>query len=672
MWRQNQNMEASVDRGLDVECVVNRWMVDYYVSVAFEAFKNEQDTDFCEIRDILQCHLVRPLEANDATPKKIRAIQFLARINDGDKLDFSFDSQEDLTPLESALSVLDSICEELPVPQKDVDRVQKSIREMLVIVCLKNQAFDKAKEVLMKYFPKSMVGKKAIFLGLVNKRSSEHSVLQQVTYQQFKQEMLLFCESLFPYAHPFLSRAARQLMVKRQEAGQDAEEGDCPSDPQPEDHLVPATEEKASRHKPSPPPGGVLLTRSQLMAVYTALAEELKEPMTLAELEEEVEREVMEENAGKGLAVVDQEEPPLHLSESPRQGSDAVLEQEVPRSQRDSDSPMEASPADLVPPADLAPGPQWKSRGWPHTIARLVMEPDSQDSTASRESVSNGEESVSRADPLSSAPTYSPPTRKYRKRRASKIPEETSPDPEEDVCILDNSPEQRGSAPQRSSTPTPQRGSAPQRSSTPTPQRSSTPTPQRGSSHKRSPTPQKSHTPQRSPAPQRGSTPTPQRGSSHKRSPTPQTSHTPQRSPAPQRGSTPTPQRGSSHKRSPTPQTSPTPQRSPAPQKASTSKKGTDLKWKQLFSVAKESKDRWSDEEDLFDSPHKDSSGDTSTTGGGRKRMWTAEETEWVKEGVRRYGEGNWSRVKSSFPFLGRTAVNIKDRWRTMKKLKMV
>ncbi|XP_055767919.1 telomeric repeat-binding factor 2-like [Salvelinus fontinalis] len=639
MWRQNQNMEASEDRGLDVECVVNRWMVDYYVSVAFEAFKNEQDTDFCEIRDILQCHLVRPLEANDATPKKIRAIQFLARINDGDKLDFSFDSQEDLTPLESALSVLDSIREELPVPQKDVDRVQKSIREMLVIVCLKNQAFDKAKEVLMKYFPKSMVGKKAIFLGLVNKRSSEHSVLQQVTYQQFKQEMLLFCESLFPYAHPFLSRAARQLMVKRQEAGQGAEEGDCPSDPQPEDHLVPATEEKASRHKPSPPsppPGGVLLTRSQLMAVYTALAEELKEPMTFAELEEEVEMEVMEENAGKGVAVVDQEEPLLHLSESPRQGSDAVLEQEVPRSQRDSDSPMEASPADLVPPADLAPGPQWKSRGWPHTIARLVMEPDSQDSTASRESVSNGEESVSRADPLSSASTYSPPTRKYRKRRASKIPEETSPDPEEDVCILDNSPEQRGSAPQRSSTPTPQRGSAPQRSSTPTPQRgsapqrsptptpqigsapqrSSTPTPQRGSAHQRSPTHQRSSTPtpQRGSAPQRSSTPTPQRGSSHKRSPTSQTSHTHQRSP--------TPQRGSSHKRSPTPQTSPTPQRSPTPQKASTSKKGTDLKWKQLFIVAKESKDRWSDEEDLFDSPHKDSSEDNaSTTGGGRKRV---------------------------------------------------
>uniref|UniRef100_A0A8K9UIA0 Telomere repeat-binding factor dimerisation domain-containing protein n=1 Tax=Oncorhynchus mykiss TaxID=8022 RepID=A0A8K9UIA0_ONCMY len=235
-------MESSADRGLDVECVVNRWIVDYYISVAFEAFRNEQDSDFCEIRDILQCHLVRPLEANDATPKKIRAIQFLTRINDGDKLDFSFDPQEDLTPLESALSVLDSIRDELPVPQKDLERVQKSVREM----------------------------------------------------------------------------AARQLVVKRRDAGQDAEEGDCPSDPQPEDHLLPATEEKTSRHKPSPPPGGVLLTRSQLMAVYTALAEELREPMTFAELEEEVEREVMEENAGKGGAAVDQEEPLLHLSESPR------------------------------------------------------------------------------------------------------------------------------------------------------------------------------------------------------------------------------------------------------------------------------------------------------------------------------------------------------------------
>ncbi|KAJ8379039.1 hypothetical protein AAFF_G00231300 [Aldrovandia affinis] len=52
--------------------------------------------------------------------------------------------------------------------------------------------------------------------------------------------------------------------------------------------------------------------------------------------------------------------------------------------------------------------------------------------------------------------------------------------------------------------------------------------------------------------------------------------------------------------------------------------------------------------------------------------MWTVEESEWVRQGVTKYGEGNWVMIKKHFPFVGRTSVNIKDRWRTMKKLKMV
>lgn len=53
-------------------------------------------------------------------------------------------------------------------------------------------------------------------------------------------------------------------------------------------------------------------------------------------------------------------------------------------------------------------------------------------------------------------------------------------------------------------------------------------------------------------------------------------------------------------------------------------------------------------------------------------QKWTDEESEWVKKGVACYGEGRWERIRSAFPFKGRTAVNIKDRWRTMLKLKMV
>ena len=51
-----------------------------------------------------------------------------------------------------------------------------------------------------------------------------------------------------------------------------------------------------------------------------------------------------------------------------------------------------------------------------------------------------------------------------------------------------------------------------------------------------------------------------------------------------------------------------------------------------------------------------------------RKRYYTGDEEDWLKEGIEMYGVGKWRKILDNFPFHNRTPVNLKDKYRNMLK----
>ncbi|XP_077065456.1 telomeric repeat binding factor a isoform X4 [Siphateles boraxobius] len=658
------------------ERIINRWFFDVCVFKALESFRNGDYTVFAKITNVIESMVVLPMDGRGDTVLKLRCMQFLSRVNNGDKLDLTF--EEPKTPLESALAVLESLCRELDVPQREQQRVHNTIAEMLIMVCIRSGEFEKAEEILHRHFSAAAdsAGKKKLLAGLIQRRCSSHSALQLISYSDFKQDMLEFIERLYRVPEPFLTQ-----MLKRS--------GHLCTSAEPTTSSSSSSQGgRSSTQKPSTAAaedhGGVWCVSLQsVRQVYCELSEECGVSVPFSRLLEEVELEAQRQGQEPPSAELD-----LALSETPMEPVERVRYREprvtlhrytgmtISRLVTEDDSqPSEDDSQDNITQINGCSPVQTSPQ-------RLIIrsDPESDDlevQTVRRTSTDNQRDNrlIIRSDPesddLEVQTVRRTSTDNQRDNRLIIRSDPESDDLEVQTVRRTSTDNQRDN----SESPSVSKVCSPAQRSTPSvrdahsgesrlsPVRHSVPLSDRRSG-------KKTHNNRRVVVSSDEECEDPP-SDRHTAGQEPHDSSDPEcvleERAAPQSSTPAHHSRAarSNHSESEVHSTRPQVRSSPADSRSSSSGKRSAkrARWQDASGIQED----WSDEESLFSAASGPSHKKKYT-----RKLWTVQESDWLKEGVRRFGVGHWEPIRSAFPFTGRSACNLKDRWRTMVKLKMV
>ncbi|XP_071297012.1 telomeric repeat-binding factor 2 isoform X2 [Agelaius tricolor] len=528
------------------EKTVNRWVLQFYFHRAIEAYRSGRNRDFRQFRDIMQALLVRPLDREPDMAQMLRIMQLLSRVEEGENLDCTFDKESELTPLESAMLVLDFIREEFSVADRTMEAVQKMVKEAAIVVCIRNKEFEKASDIVKKHMGKEPRNqkKKNEWLAVIREKNPSHPKVKNFSYEEFQQSIFEFLRGYMDDSEPALLTLLKKTLDS----------------------------EHASKAKSS-------LGTSESA---DGLKDQAAAPEALARAEGPT-------NSPEALA----------RAEGPTNSPEALARAEGP-----ARAPELAGAAEdlegAASPAKRAAGP---------TAAPEMME-EAGGSAAAVEPMEVATDPAATPEHLPAA-----------------------------YDILKGTPEPMEVAKERAAAPE-------------TPRVSTRESPR--TKRCREVENQASETSEPPEIPHNiknlfsiSNLIVELDGSSSKSSECPDSSQEHVVSSA----------------------SKPAPKLPDEPLSAQ-SEKSFQGRWNS--SCGTEEKDSWSDEDELFANAASLEKNKASNNSGSKKQKWTMEESEWIKEGVKKYGEGRWKTICLKFPFRNRTSVMIKDRWRTMKKLGML
>ncbi|XP_014745041.1 PREDICTED: telomeric repeat-binding factor 2 isoform X2 [Sturnus vulgaris] len=592
------------------EKTMNGWVLQFYFHRAIEAYRSGRNRDFRQFRDIMQALLVRPLNREPEMAQMLRIMQLLSRVEEGENLDCTFDKESELTPLESAMLVLDFIREEFSVADKTMEAVQKMVKEAAVVVCIRNKEFEKASNIVKKHMGKEPRNQKKRneWLAVIREKNPSHPKVKNFSYENFQQSIFEFLKGYMDDSEPALLTLLKKTL----------------------------NAERVDKAKSS-------LETSEFA---DGLKDQAAAPEALGRAEGSARApEALERAEGSARA-------PEALGRA--EGS-----ARAPEALGRAESPARApEPAGATEDLEGAASPAQRAAG--PTAAPEIMEEDSGPAATT--------ESMEVTDPAAT-PEHLPAAYEILKGTSEsmeKAKEPAAATPEL-PRVSTREPERQPPGAVTSYGISVLREAFKILSDSRDPDALFTKLDETDLPSPKQLSPSVSHRTKR------------------RREEENQTSETSEPPEIPRNvknlfsiSNLIVDLDGSSSKSSECPDSSqehvvssaskPAPKLPDEPLSAQ-SEKSIQGRWNS--SCGTEEKDSWSDEDELFANAALEKSNVTKNSSS-KKQKWTMQESEWIKEGVQKYGEGRWKAICLKYPFQNRTSVMIKDRWRTMKKLGML
>ncbi|XP_074895852.1 telomeric repeat-binding factor 2 isoform X1 [Buteo buteo] len=553
------------------EETVNGWVLQFYFHQAMAAYRSGRNRDFRQLRDVMQALLVRPLEKEPMVAQMLRMMQLLSRIEEGENLDCTFDKEAELTPLESAISILELIQREFSVAEKTMETVEKMVKEAAVIVCIKNGEFDKASKIVKRHIGKEPRNQKKRneLLTVIREKNFTHPVVKNFSYKNFQQSVFQFLKTYVDNSEPLLLTIMKKtLNSEHAKVGKHSSVTPESANGPKGEAAAPKPSGRAKGPAGAPEPA----ERAEHLEGAPNPAERADDPAAAPEPMEGTSNSAAAPEPMEGAT--DPEATPEHLTAAVN-----ILEE--------ASEPMEVSKEPAAAAPDL-PGVSYRDSerqpsGTVTTYGISVLREafkilsDSQDSDALFTKLDETDFSFPKQ--LSPSVSHRTKRRKEEENQDSEIsdPPEISHKGKRLLTISKLVMEQDSQYSESSDSP--------DSSQEPVVSSASRPV-------------QKLHD-------------------------------------------------------------------QPVSTKSAKSFQG---RWNSSY--GKEEKDSWSEEDELFsEAASFATNSHDATVFGSKKQKWTVQESEWIKEGVKKFGEGRWKAICQKYPFQNRTPVMIKDRWRTMKKL---